>query len=160
MTCNTWDVTCDIWHVTGDSWHMTYDTWHMTHGVSRTFPQNFSYLYFTGLGVMMYLKIWWKKMNHWMNQLMKHEDVCRTAPATLGLLNCQTASRCGKYQRVGRTFVHPIRLANSHEAVLSLHIGIGAIFSRELSLHVDRKCSLCHSNILAPYYDLKIDTFW
>ena len=94
-------------HMTHDTWHLTCDTWHVT-GLGRwTFSQNFSSL--TGLG----LKVIWRfggkgwvsqLMNEWMND----EGVCRTAPATPGLLNIEVAivylSRsCHSYIQMNRS---------------------------------------------------------
>ena len=77
-------MTRDTWHVTRDTWHVTRDMWHMTHGVVWTFSQNFSCLALTvwDLWCCEYLE----EKAHWMNQWMNDEAVCRTAPATPGLL--------------------------------------------------------------------------
>ena len=78
-----WQVTCDRWRVTRDTWHVTRDTWHMTQGVGWTFSQNFSFLALNGLGFMM---LWISggkgSAIHWINK----EALCKTAPATPGLL--------------------------------------------------------------------------
>ena len=58
----------DTWHMTRDTWHVTHDTWHVTHGVGWTFSPNFSSLY--RFGIYGVLKIWRKRMNESVNQLM------------------------------------------------------------------------------------------
>ena len=68
-------MTCDGWHVTGDTWHMTDDTWH----VGWTFCQNFRF------GIESGWKIFRLK-DEWRNHLINDRGVCRTAPATPGLL--------------------------------------------------------------------------
>ena len=71
-----------MWHVTRETWHVTRDTWHMTHDTFRgvnilsKFQLPSSYI----------MKIWRKRMNRLINQLINDEAVYRTAPATPGLL--------------------------------------------------------------------------
>ena len=55
-----WHVTCDTWHVTHDTWHMTFDMLWGEHSL--------------------------KISADWLTDLINHESVCRTAPATPGLL--------------------------------------------------------------------------
>ena len=57
-------------------WHMTEDIWHITGGVKWIFSQNFSSLAHT------VLNIWIKRLT----QSVDDGGVCRTAPATPGLL--------------------------------------------------------------------------
>ena len=67
-------------HVTGDMWQVTRDTWNMTHSVGWTFSLNFSFLA---------LPVWdwqWFKYISTNHQSVSQSAVCRTAPATLGLL--------------------------------------------------------------------------
>ena len=88
MTCDMWHVTRDRWQVTRDTWHVTHDMWHMTHGVVWTFSQNFSCLALTvwDLWCCEYLEEKADTLNQWINESMNGEAVCRTAPATPGLL--------------------------------------------------------------------------
>ena len=69
-------------HVTCEMWHMTRDTWHRGWW---TLCQNFRSLALT------IWKIWWLEdistKEHLMSEWMSHGGVCRTAPATPGLLN-------------------------------------------------------------------------
>ena len=74
------------------SLHVTCDTWHMTHGVGWTFSQHFSYLAQT---------VWdswcceyFKEKDELMNQLTNYKAVCRTAPATPGLLKQACCAGC------------------------------------------------------------------
>ena len=75
VTCDTWHVTCDTWHVTHGTWHMTCD---MLLGVN--IPSKFQLPSSYGLWFMIQ-DIGWR--TDWLN----HKCVCRTAPATQGLLN-------------------------------------------------------------------------
>ena len=77
-------VTYDIWQLTHDMWLMTYDTLHMTGWVMWTFSQNLSSLALT---------VWdWRcfedleENDESVNELFIDKGVCRTAPATPGLL--------------------------------------------------------------------------
>ena len=89
MTCDIWHVTCDMWHVTRDMWHMTCD---MLWGVNilSTFPLPSFY----GLWFMIFWRLGGKgSRTDLINQLINDKGVCRTAPATPGLLNiglCRT----------------------------------------------------------------------
>ena len=84
MICDMWHVNFDMWHVTRYTWHMTSDMWHMTcdtcWGVNIL--SKFQLSSSNGLGVMLL----WIYFNKPSLTLMNHEAVCRTAPATLGLL--------------------------------------------------------------------------
>ena len=69
-----WHVTCDTWHMTRDMWHMTRDTWHVTHDTWLVWGGEHSLkisapllLPFVIYDIM---KIWRKRMNEWMNELM------------------------------------------------------------------------------------------
>ena len=63
---------------------MTCDTWHMTHSVGWTFSQNFRSL---ALPVWDWQCFEYISTNHHLNYyLINDEAVCRTAPATPGLL--------------------------------------------------------------------------
>ena len=84
-----WHLTCDTWHVTPDTWHMTPNIWDVsrdTQGVMKIvskfqLPRSF------GLGVKVSWRFWTKGwLAEWMNESIIDEAVCRTAPATPGLL--------------------------------------------------------------------------
>ena len=79
-----WHVTRDTWHVTLDTWHLTCDTWWGVNILS-TFQLSTSF----GLGVMVFLRFWGKGG---VNHSISHKAVCRTAPATPGLVNIYFAS--------------------------------------------------------------------
>ena len=77
LKCDTWHLTCEIWHVTNDMCHVTHRGWWTLCKNSRS-PS---------------LMVWvWRcledselkddRLNQWMN----NKGVCRTAPATPGLL--------------------------------------------------------------------------
>ena len=78
----------DMWHVTPDMWHVTRYMWHVTRLGGWTFSQNFSSLAFTVCDLWYYEDLEEKddSMNKWINELINHETVYRTAPATPGLL--------------------------------------------------------------------------
>ena len=63
---------------------MTRDIWHVTHGGGWTFSQSFSSLTLT-VWDLWYLEDWEEK-DRWRSDLINYEAVCRTAPATQGLL--------------------------------------------------------------------------
>ena len=81
-----------MWHVIPDKWHVTYDTWKVGEG------EPFQLCISDSLGA----KIFWRYFHKgWLtesvNQLMNDKGVCRTAPATPGLLvlfrkKCQMVS--------------------------------------------------------------------
>ena len=80
-----WHMTCATWDLTPDMWHLTYDMFHLTHRGWWTLCKNFKFLALT---------VWvWrfcedsKQKDHLLNQLISEKGVCRTAPATQGLLN-------------------------------------------------------------------------
>ena len=80
-----WHVTCDTWHVTHDAWHMTRDTWHVTRLGGWTFSQNFSSLALIVCDLWYYEDL--EEKDDLITELINHEAVYRTAPATPGLLN-------------------------------------------------------------------------
>ena len=90
VTCDMWHVTCDMWHVTCDMWHVTHDMWHLTHDIWQVGEGDFFLLlFFSSLA----LTVWeWRcsediSTNHdLINQSVGDGGVCRTAPATPGLL--------------------------------------------------------------------------
>ena len=73
-----WHVTCDTWQVTHDMRHVTCDMlWGVTILSKFQLPNSF------GLLFMIFWRLGGKgSLNEW----IKHEADCRTAPATLGLL--------------------------------------------------------------------------
>ena len=72
-------MTCDT-----DMWHVTLDVWHVTHLGRWTSSPNFSFLALTVWELRYFEYI--STNHHWMTELMNHGGVCRTAPATPGLL--------------------------------------------------------------------------
>ena len=71
-------MTPDTRHVTCDTWHVTHDTWGVN--ILSKFQLPSSY----GLWFMIFWRFGGKGLlTDWLN----HEGVCRTAPATPGLLN-------------------------------------------------------------------------
>ena len=77
MTWDLWNVTCDMWHVTSDTWHVTYDIWREVNILSKCqVPSSY------GLGGLEGKD----ELVRWINELMHHKGVCRTASATPGLL--------------------------------------------------------------------------
>ena len=84
MTCDRWQVTRDTWHMTRDEWHVTCDMWHMTHDTWWTLCQN------VGSLALMVWELWcfWRLGGKGLvTHLISDKAVCRTAPATPGLLN-------------------------------------------------------------------------
>ena len=73
-----------ILHVTRDMWHVTRDTWHVTCLGGWTFSQNFSSLALTVCDLCYYEDL--EEKAEWVTELINHEAVYRTAPATPGLL--------------------------------------------------------------------------
>ena len=69
--------------MTRDTWHMTCDTWQVTCERRWTFSQNFKSLAHTVWEWRCFEDIWTKGSP---TLLISSEGVCRTAPATLGLL--------------------------------------------------------------------------
>ena len=77
-------MTWYMWHVTSDTSHLTCDNWKRTCWGRWTLSQNVRSLALT-------IWKWWFVENIFtkdvgLNQLMNHKGVCRTAPATPGLL--------------------------------------------------------------------------
>ena len=100
MACDMWHVTHDMWHVTHDMWHVTCDTWPVTcdmlWGVNilSKFQLPSSYgLWFMILWIFGEKAEW---LTDWMNEWINYEGVCRTAPATPGLLNTGKVKIQGK----------------------------------------------------------------
>ena len=83
MTCDTWHLTHDMWHVTSDIWHATHDLWQVGLGGRWSFSHNFSSLALTVFE--------WRCFEGSVTDLINNKGVCRTAPATPGLLKitCQ-----------------------------------------------------------------------
>ena len=86
-------MTHDIWHVTRDTWHVTHDTWDVWGG--WTFSQNFRSLALTVWDLGYYEDL--EEKDEWINQLINHEAVYRTAPATPGLLNISSYQQYVRY---------------------------------------------------------------
>ena len=65
-------------------WHVTCDLWHVTGGGRWTFSKNFSFLAWTAWEgrFVEYLE----EKAHGLTELINYKGVCRTAPATPGLL--------------------------------------------------------------------------
>ena len=109
VTCDRWHVTCgtlyvpdDTWQVTGERrWTFSHnfsssglgvrdDIWHLTPDTQGwwTFVSNFHVPSSYGLGVKVFRRLGGKGWpTGWNNELLNYECVCRTAPATPGLLN-------------------------------------------------------------------------
>ena len=79
------NVACDTWHVTCDMWYVTRDMWHVTGEGRWTFSQSFSSLALTTLEwrFVEYLE---EKADSLPFKSVSDKGVCRTAPATQGLL--------------------------------------------------------------------------
>ena len=84
-TCATWHVTPDTWHLTHDTWHLTPDTWPLKcdtwWGVNIV--SEFHLPSCNGLGFMMFSRSGGKGS---VTDPLNDGCVCRTAPATPGLL--------------------------------------------------------------------------
>ena len=74
-------VTRDRWHMTHDMWHETHDTWFGVNILSK-----FQLSSSKHFDIYVPVNIWKKRMTDWLNELMNDKSVCRTAPATPGLL--------------------------------------------------------------------------
>ena len=75
-----WHITCETWHITCDTWHVTCDMlWGVNILSKCQLPSSYS------LGG----KVIWQSEGKYQlfNELINYEAVCRTAPATPGLLN-------------------------------------------------------------------------
>ena len=65
-------------------WHVTPDTWHLTRGGGVKIFKKFQVSSFYGLGVMIFEDLVEKADS--LTDLISDKVVCRTAPATPGLL--------------------------------------------------------------------------
>ena len=99
----------DTWHVTLDTWHLTPDKWHVTHGVGWTLCSIFSSL------ALMVLVLWcledWEEKDQSVSLLMSNKAVCRTAPATPGLLKSlsrRSKPSAGAIRRLAYLLVNPL----------------------------------------------------
>ena len=99
VTCYMWHVTCDRWQVKHDMWHatcdmrqvihdmlhVTCDTWNMTcdmlWGVNILSKFHLPSSYFLWFTIL-----WTSRGKGSLTDWMNDEAVCRTAPATPGLL--------------------------------------------------------------------------
>ena len=83
-----WHMTHDMWHVTCDTCQMTHDMWHMTGCGGWTCSQNFSSLDLTVCDLWYYEDLDEKAhgLTDLINYLINYKAVCRTAPATPGLV--------------------------------------------------------------------------
>ena len=82
--CDMWHVTREMWHGARDMWHVTCGIWHVTCCGGWTFSQSFSSLALTVCDFWYYED--WEEKAHGPNQSINNKTVCRTAPATPGLL--------------------------------------------------------------------------
>ena len=107
MTHDTRHVTHDTWHVTHDTWHVTCDTWHILGGGRWTFSNNFC-----SLGLLVWA---WRcfeeisqRISYRFNQSINDKGVCRTAPATQGLLKKLKSSikSEAKFENLGHEWDH------------------------------------------------------
>ena len=79
------EVTCDPWHLTPDTWHVTQEIWRVSHRGWGTSCQSLRSLAQTVWKSFKKKKDWEKK-DLLLTQLLNYKGVCRTAPATPGLL--------------------------------------------------------------------------
>ena len=71
-----------MWHETRDMWHMTCDRWGEVKLLSKCqLPSSY------GLGVKVFWRYFLQRITDSDYKLINHEGVCRTSPATPGLLN-------------------------------------------------------------------------
>ena len=74
----------DRWHMTHDRWQVTLETWHMTRDWWWTLCKNVMSL------ALMFWDLWWfedlEEKDRWLSRSISDGGVCRTAPATPGLL--------------------------------------------------------------------------
>ena len=88
--------------MTRDMWHMTHDIWHLTHdrgGGEVNLLSKYQLPSSYGLGGKVF---WIFGGKDWHTQLINDVGVCRTAPATLGLLKKDTIWRLSSLKK-GRT---------------------------------------------------------
>ena len=85
MTCDIWKVITDRLHLTLDKWHLAPHTWNVTPDTWLVVNIVSSFFFYRSRTNDVF-KIWRKRMNHWLIQLLCNKAVCNTAPASLGLL--------------------------------------------------------------------------
>ena len=73
-----------MWHMTYDILHVTRDMWHMERS---EYSLKISGPLLIRFGIEGVLKIWRKRLSQLMSHLISDKGVCRTTPATQGLLN-------------------------------------------------------------------------
>ena len=72
---------CDTWHMTSDTWHVTCDEcWGLN--ILSKFQLPSSY----GLGETEFWRYFNERITEWLNQWISDKGVCRSAPATPGML--------------------------------------------------------------------------
>ena len=79
-----WLLTPDTWHLTHDMWHLLHDMCHVAHMGWWTLCQKFSYLPLTVWKLWCFEDL--REKDQSMTKLISDKGVCRTAPATPGLL--------------------------------------------------------------------------
>ena len=96
--CDIWHMICVTWHVTCDMWHVTHDTWHVNCDIlgEVNIFSNVSSLALTvcDLRYFDYSEEKADSLTDWLNDWMNNKAFCRTAPATLGLLNIEHHIAC------------------------------------------------------------------
>ena len=78
-----WHLTCDTWHVTPYTWHVTHNIWHVTngggeHSLKISAPKRLPF----GCNYVLNLE----EKDDWINEWTNDNGVCKTVPATPGLL--------------------------------------------------------------------------
>ena len=145
-----WHVTCDRWHVTHDMWHVTRDTWHVTHDTwcGVNILSKFQLSSSNGLGFMM---LWISGGKGSVTRSVNDEAVCRTAPATPGLLNTMTVRnsmipslKSAIYSRAGTTKFAKPPICGVHLVPFS-HCTV--IYKKKF---VETKCLILLKIILVP----------
>ena len=128
VTRDTWHVTHDRWEevkllstfqlansyglgVRGEMWHLTCDTWHLTPDMCHNHMTHRGWWTLCQNSSSIALTVWvWRCFedselrDDRISQLINNEDVCRTAPATPGLLKIQTPALTTK-KKDDKTFV-------------------------------------------------------
>ena len=83
----------DMWHVTFDTWHVTHDTWHMA--CDMLWRVNILSKFQLPSSYGLWFNISWRLGGKgWRTDWLNHVGVCRTAPATPGLLIIGTRDTC------------------------------------------------------------------